>query len=161
VLAGMDPVTGSTVHFTESTIDEDQVDTILIRLRDRAGEQRSSGIAVTLRYTIPSGSRQQPVRASPPNFVYIRYTSYMDNTASVREVRENLADVVERATHDELTIITKRGREVAAVVPIEMVREYREWEEERVLRIIKERRTAAQPGVPMEQIMNEVLESDE
>jgi prevent-host-death family protein len=85
----------------------------------------------------------------------------MDNTASVREVRENLADVVERAAHDELTIITKRGREVAAIVPIEMVREYREWEEERVLRIINERRASAQSGIPMEQIMNEVLESDE
>lgn len=84
----------------------------------------------------------------------------MDDTASVREVRENLADVVERAAHDELTIITRRGREVAAVVPIQMVREYREWEEERVLRIINERRSAAQPGVPMEQVMSEVLESD-
>jgi len=52
----------------------------------------------------------------------------MDNIASVREVRENLAVVVERAVHDELTIITRRGREVAAIVPIEMVREYREWE---------------------------------
>ena len=93
--------------------------------------------------------------------MYTWYTGYMDSSASIREVRENLADVIERATHDELTIITKRGREVAAVVPIEMVREYREWEEERVLRIINERRAAAQPGVPMEQIMNEVLESDE
>jgi prevent-host-death family protein len=93
--------------------------------------------------------------------VYTWYTGYMDTTASVREVRENLADVVERAAHDELTIITRRGREVAAIVPIEMVREYREWEEERVLRIINERRAAAQPGIPMDQIMNEVLESDE
>jgi prevent-host-death family protein len=85
----------------------------------------------------------------------------MDYTASVREVRENLADVVERAVHDELTIITRRGREVAAIVPIEMVHEYREWEEERVLRIINERRASAQLGIPMDQIMNEVLESDE
>ena len=96
-----------------------------------------------------------------PRLVYTSYTAYMDDTASVREVRENLADVVERATHDELTIITRRGREVAAVVPIEMVREYREWEEERVLRIVNERRSAAQPGVPMDQIMAEVLDSDE
>lgn len=90
---------------------------------------------------------------------YIRYIRSMDNTASVREVRENLADVVDRATHDELTIITRRGREVAAVVPIELVREWRQLEEERVLRIINERRAAAQPGVPMEQVMAEVLES--
>jgi prevent-host-death family protein len=109
------------------------------------------------RHTSISSARSE----KPTRLVYTRYTGYMDNTASVREVRENLADVVERATHDELTIITRRGREVAAVVPIEMVREYREWEEERVLRIINERRTAAQPGVPKDQIMTEGLESDE
>ena len=102
-----------------------------------------------------------PSPASDLDHAYTWYIGCMDNTASVREVRENLADVVERAAHDELTIITKRGREVAAIVPIEMVREYREWEEERVLRIINERRASAQPGIPMEQIMNEVLESDE
>lgn len=84
----------------------------------------------------------------------------MDNTASVREVRDQLADVVDRAARHELTIITRRGREIAAVVPIEMVREYREWEEEHVLGIINERRAAALPGVPMEQVMAEVLESD-
>jgi prevent-host-death family protein len=93
--------------------------------------------------------------------VYIWYIGYMDKTASVREVRENLADVVERAAHDELTIITRRGREVAAVVPIEMVREYRQWEEERVLRIVDERRTAAAPGIPMEQVMAEILDADQ
>lgn len=85
----------------------------------------------------------------------------MDYTSSVREVRENLADVVDRAAHDELTIITRRGREVAAVVPIEMVREYREWEEARVLRIVDERRAAAQPGVSMDQVMADILERDE
>lgn len=93
--------------------------------------------------------------------MYIWYIAYMDNTASVRDVRENLAEVVERAAHDELTIITRRGREVAAVVPIEMVREYRQWEEERVLRIINDRRVAAEPGISMDQVMAEVLESDQ
>lgn len=83
------------------------------------------------------------------------------NTASVREIREHLADVVDRAAHDELTIITRRGREVAAVVPIGMVREYRAWEEERVLRVIAERRVAARAGVPMEDVMAETLDRSE
>jgi prevent-host-death family protein len=90
-----------------------------------------------------------------------RYILYMDNTVSVREVREQLADVVDRAAHDELTIITRRGREVAAVVPIEMVREYRAWEEERVLRVVNERRAAAAQAVPMEDVIAEMLERPE
>lgn len=81
----------------------------------------------------------------------------MDDTASVREVREHLAEVIEKAAHDELTIITRHGREVAAVVPIELVREWRRWEEERVLRIVDERRAAAQPGIPMEDVIAETL----
>jgi prevent-host-death family protein len=85
------------------------------------------------------------------------YISYMDDTASVREVREHLAEVIEKAAHDELTIITRHGREVAAVVPIELVREWRRWEEERVLRIVDERRAAAQPGIPMEDVIAETL----
>jgi len=85
------------------------------------------------------------------------YISGMDDSASVKEIRDHLAEVVDKATHDELTIITRHGREVAAVVPIEMVREYRAWEEERVLRIIDERRAAAQPGIPMEDVMAETL----
>jgi prevent-host-death family protein len=70
-----------------------------------------------------------------------------ESAAEPTLVRENLADVVDRASHDELTIITKGGREVAAIVLIEMVREYRDWEEKRVLRIINERRAAVQPGI--------------
>jgi prevent-host-death family protein len=79
----------------------------------------------------------------------------MDATASIREVRDALADVVDRATHDEPTIITRRGREVAAVVPIEMLREWRTWEEERVVRVVAER--AGEPTYPLQQVMAEVL----
>lgn len=92
---------------------------------------------------------------------YTRYAWYMsDETASVRDVREHLAEVVDRAAHDELTIITRRGREIAAVVPIEMVREYRQWEEEQVLRVIEQRRADTQPGIPMEDVMADVLDAD-
>jgi len=87
--------------------------------------------------------------------VYHWYIRDMDNTASIREVRDSLADVVDRATHDEPTIITRRGREVAAVVPIELLREWRTWEEERVVRLVAER--ADEPRYPMDQVMAEVL----
>jgi prevent-host-death family protein len=89
--------------------------------------------------------------------MYRTYIMNMENTASVKELRDHLAEVVDRAAHDELTIITRHGREVAAVVPIELVREHRAWEEERVLRIVEERRAAAQPGIPIEDVIDETL----
>jgi prevent-host-death family protein len=81
----------------------------------------------------------------------------MDNIASVREVRDHLADIVDRATRDELTIVTRRGREVAAVVPIELVREWRRWEEERVVAMLDKRMASTEPGVPIEEVIAETL----
>lgn len=81
----------------------------------------------------------------------------MDNSASIREVRDHLADVVDRAAQDELTIITRRGREVAAVVPIELVHEWRRWEEERVVAMLDERMSSAEPGVPIEEVIAETV----
>lgn len=89
--------------------------------------------------------------------MYTWYISAMDNTASVREVRDHLADVVDRASRDELTIITRRGREVAAVVPIELVHEWRKWEEERVVALLDERMSSNIPGVPIEDVIAETL----
>jgi prevent-host-death family protein len=80
----------------------------------------------------------------------------MDAIASVSEARDSFADVVDRADRDDVpTIITRRGREVAAVVPIEVLREWRAWEEERVVRLVAER--ANEPTYPLEQVMSEVL----
>ena len=62
---------------------------------------------------------------------------------SIRQAREHLAGIIDRAERDgEPTVITRRGREVAAIVPIEVLRDYRLLEEQEVLRLINERRTA-------------------
>ncbi|MCD5354997.1 type II toxin-antitoxin system Phd/YefM family antitoxin [Kineosporia mesophila] len=58
---------------------------------------------------------------------------------SVRDVRERLADVVDEACHDRPTVITRRGRPVAALVPIDTLRRYLELEEREINRIIDER----------------------
>ncbi|MET8704135.1 type II toxin-antitoxin system prevent-host-death family antitoxin [Kitasatospora sp. NPDC004723] len=76
-------------------------------------------------------------------------------TVSIREAREHLADVVDRAERDEPTVITRRGREVAAVVPIELLREYRRWEEQELVRLIEERRD--EPTYSLEEVMAETL----
>jgi prevent-host-death family protein len=81
-----------------------------------------------------------------------------DTTSSVRELRDTLADVIDRASHDEVTIVTRRGREVAAVVPIEMVTEYRRWEEERVAALIDERMAVSDgTGASLAEVMAETL----
>jgi len=75
---------------------------------------------------------------------------------SIRDVRAHLAEVVERADRDgRPTIITRRGREVAAVVSIDVLRKYQEWEEREINRIIDERMASAAAGIPIEDVMKE------
>ncbi|MCX4235297.1 type II toxin-antitoxin system Phd/YefM family antitoxin [Streptomyces ortus] len=77
---------------------------------------------------------------------------------SIRDVRAHLAEVVERADRDDTpTVITRRGREVAAVVSIEVLRRYQEWEEREINRIIDERMASKAAGAPIEDVMRETL----
>ncbi|WP_030216216.1 type II toxin-antitoxin system Phd/YefM family antitoxin [Streptomyces sp. NRRL WC-3626] len=81
---------------------------------------------------------------------------------SIRDVRAHLAEVVERADRDDTpTVITRRGRQVAAVVSIEVLRRYQEWEEREINRIIDERMASPSAGVPIEDVMRETLERGE
>lgn len=81
------------------------------------------------------------------------------SVASVRELRDRLADVIDRAIQDEVTVVKRRGREVAAVVPIEFLREYQRLEEARVVALLDERMAAARSGegVPLEEVIAETL----
>jgi prevent-host-death family protein len=81
---------------------------------------------------------------------------------SVRDVRAHLAEVVERADRDDTpTVITRRGRRVAAVVSTEVLRRYQEWEEREIDRIIEERMANPAAGIPVEDVMRETLERGE
>lgn len=78
---------------------------------------------------------------------------------SIREVRAHLADVVDRADRsDEPTIVTRRGKEVAAVVPIQMLRQYRIWEDQHYAKLVAKRMQSPAEGIPLEQVMAELLE---
>ncbi|MGW3680106.1 type II toxin-antitoxin system Phd/YefM family antitoxin [Streptomyces prasinus] len=75
---------------------------------------------------------------------------------SIRDVRAHLAEVVDRADRDDVpTVITRRGKQVAAVVSIEVLRKYQEWEERETNRIIDERMTSPAAGVTIEDVMRE------
>ncbi|WP_406191604.1 MULTISPECIES: type II toxin-antitoxin system Phd/YefM family antitoxin [unclassified Streptomyces] len=83
-------------------------------------------------------------------------------TESIRDVRAHLADVVERADRDDQpTVITRRGKEVAAVVSIDVLRKYQQWEEREINRIVDERMTNRAAGVPIEDVMKETLARSE
>jgi prevent-host-death family protein len=79
---------------------------------------------------------------------------------TTRQVRDRLADVVENAREGEPTVITNRGRRVAAVVPVEMLEEYERLAEAADLAIIRERLArvdAGEPTVPLGEVMAETL----
>ncbi|WP_406184603.1 type II toxin-antitoxin system prevent-host-death family antitoxin [Streptomyces sp. NBC_01006] len=77
---------------------------------------------------------------------------------SIRDVRAHLAEAVERADRDDVpTAITRRGKQVAAVVSIEVLRKYQEWEEREINRVIDKRMASPAAGVPIEDVMRETL----
>ncbi len=77
---------------------------------------------------------------------------------SIRDVRAHLADVVERADReDQPTVITRRGKQVAAVVSIDLLRKYQQWEEAEINRIVDERMASREPGIPLEDVMKGTL----
>ncbi|MGO4429309.1 type II toxin-antitoxin system Phd/YefM family antitoxin [Streptomyces sp. MCAF7] len=81
---------------------------------------------------------------------------------SIRDVRAHLAEVVERADRDDVpTVITRRGKQVAAVVSIEVLRRYQEWDVVSINRIIDERMANSAAGVPIEDVMRETLARSE
>lgn len=81
---------------------------------------------------------------------------------SIRQVRDHISDVVDRADReDSPTVITRRGKEVAAIVPIELLRRYQQLEEQEIMRMVKERMSNPEPGFPMEQVMAEILDGPE
>lgn len=78
---------------------------------------------------------------------------------TIRQVRDHIADVVDRADReDSPTVITRRGKEVAAVVPIDLLRRYQQFEEQEIMRMVRERMGNPAQGTPMEEVMAQILE---
>ncbi|WP_324616726.1 type II toxin-antitoxin system prevent-host-death family antitoxin [Streptomyces sp. XY332] len=92
---------------------------------------------------------------APAGFEVERETTIRPDARNrLLHVRRNL----DRADRDDVpTVITRRGKEVAAVVSIEVLRKYQEWEEREINRIIDERTANPAPGIPIEDVMGETL----
>ena len=85
------------------------------------------------------------------------YIWYMSNTVTTKDLRENLAEVIDHATHDEVTYVTRRGRQVAAVVPISVVENARKYEEAQVAAMLDKSLGDPRPNVPMSEVLAETL----
>lgn len=106
---------------------------------------RSAPIGASAR-TLPPIIR---VRAAA-ELVYIVYMTARP-TEPIREVRANLAEIVERAEQrDEPTIVTRRGKPVAAVVSMETLRRVQELQEQEATQPRAERTAAAGSAVEKE-----------
>ncbi|MGW4382972.1 type II toxin-antitoxin system prevent-host-death family antitoxin [Kitasatospora sp. NPDC004531] len=81
----------------------------------------------------------------------------MDATLTMREARDRLAEVAERATHDDVTVLTRHGKEVAAVIPISMLRQYRVWEEQEDLRLVRKAMAEDGPTATLAEMMAETM----
>lgn len=81
---------------------------------------------------------------------------------SIRQVRDHITDVVHRAEREGVpTVITRQGKEVAAVVPIELLHRFQQLEEQELMCTVNERMRNPEPGIPLEQVMAEILEGPE
>ena len=78
---------------------------------------------------------------------------------AARRVRDHLSEILER---DEPTIVTRHGRQIAAIVPIADYRRYEELESQEIHRLIAERRSeAAHPGYGLAEVLAETMARDE
>lgn len=79
---------------------------------------------------------------------------------STRETRDHFADRLEAARRGEATLITSRGRAVAALVPAELLDEYERLAEAEDLRLIDERISRYEAGgatTPLTEVLAETI----
>lgn len=79
---------------------------------------------------------------------------------STRETRDHFADRLDAARRGEATLITSRGRPVAALVPAELLDEYERLAEAEDLRLIDERIARYEAGgttTPLSDVFAETL----
>ncbi|HCA85052.1 MAG TPA: prevent-host-death protein [Streptomyces sp.] len=73
----------------------------------------------------------------------------------VREARAHFGDLIDRALRDESTVITRNGKEVAAVVSIDTLRKFRQLEDEADRRAIQD--ALDERTYSLDEVMRETL----
>ncbi|MFC4560366.1 type II toxin-antitoxin system Phd/YefM family antitoxin [Nocardiopsis mangrovi] len=83
----------------------------------------------------------------------------MTQTVSSREFRTHLSEAIDRAKAGDATVVTRNGRAVGAFVPMEVLEQARQRDEDELRRLIDERRDS--PTVSLAEVMSETLARDE
>ncbi|MER7766440.1 type II toxin-antitoxin system Phd/YefM family antitoxin [Kitasatospora sp. NPDC096140] len=79
----------------------------------------------------------------------------MTDAMSIRELRAHLAEVVTQAEAGEITVITRKGERVGAIVPIEILDAIEEAEDEILAREAEKHRN--EPTVSMAELLADLF----
>ncbi|MFI6089333.1 type II toxin-antitoxin system Phd/YefM family antitoxin [Streptomyces sp. NPDC051218] len=82
----------------------------------------------------------------------------MSEYVTVREARAHLAEVVDKAEAGEVTVLTRNGKRVAALVPIEVLDALDEASDEQAAREAEQHRD--DPTVSMIELLADLFEAD-
>ncbi|MEV7189295.1 type II toxin-antitoxin system Phd/YefM family antitoxin [Kitasatospora sp. NPDC093102] len=80
----------------------------------------------------------------------------MTDALNIRELRARLAEVVTQAEAGEITVITRKGERVGAVVPIEILDAIEDAEDELLAREAEKHRN--EPTVSMAELLADLFE---
>ncbi|MFI6153607.1 type II toxin-antitoxin system Phd/YefM family antitoxin [Kitasatospora sp. NPDC051170] len=80
----------------------------------------------------------------------------MDRTLSIHEARDRFAELVDRAVADDITVITREGEPIAALVPIEMLRAVEDALDELLAR--EARGHLGEPTVSLAEVLADLAE---
>ncbi|MFE4975699.1 type II toxin-antitoxin system Phd/YefM family antitoxin [Kitasatospora sp. NPDC056651] len=83
----------------------------------------------------------------------------MTDALNIRELRARLAEVVTRAEAGEITVITRKGERVGAVVPIEILDAIEDAEDELLAR--EARKHLDEPVITMAELLVDLFGSPE
>ncbi|WP_031077078.1 type II toxin-antitoxin system Phd/YefM family antitoxin [Streptomyces sp. NRRL WC-3742] len=79
----------------------------------------------------------------------------MADAMNIREARAHLAEVISRAEAGEITVITRKGERVGAVVPIEVLDAIEDAEDELLAREAEKHRN--EPTVSMAELLADLF----
>ncbi|MFE1954410.1 MULTISPECIES: type II toxin-antitoxin system Phd/YefM family antitoxin [Streptomyces] len=82
----------------------------------------------------------------------------MSEDVTIRDARANLAEVVDRAEAGEVTVLTRKGKRVAALVPIEVLDTLDDAADELAAREAERHRD--DPTVSMAELLADLFEGD-
>ena len=102
----------------------------------------------------PSRSPRPP--AEPPRTLeeILKPGGVVDRWMPASEARAKFAETLERAKHRyERSVLHRRGKPIAAIVPVEDLKLIEEMEDIKDLRLIEER--ADEPSIPYDQVRRE------